>query len=37
MKNEQSKIESRTPRGEGGTLNAYMYVQGGGVKKLVIR
>ena len=38
MKNEQSKIESRTPKGEGGTLNAYMYVRGGeGVKKSVIR
>ena len=37
MKNEQSKIESRTPKGEGVTLNAYMYVQGGGVTKSVIR
>ena len=34
MKNEQSKIESRMPKGEGGTLNAYMYVRGGRGQKI---
>ena len=34
MQKEQSKIESCTPKGEGGTLNVYMYVQGGRGQKI---